>query len=167
MFTPTPNACGTLMFAIDSMTNVITVDGGLYARLASVLGTEGPDHTYLKIGDAPVVEYMRVQYVSSIAGQIVVDRGIDGSGPKAHAAGAYLDYILTAAAVQDIMDIGQGLEVALTVDAPLQVDTSVTNQFHLSLDPLNLTSPNGSVDIVGDWPDIELAVNPNRQGCCD
>lgn len=165
MFVPAPNACGCLLVAAQPLDNVMTVDSGLYQILESTLGIMGDNHTYLKVGVAPDSEYIRVVMVSSIPNQVVVDRGIDGTLPRGHAANSYIEYILAAESVRDI--VGEATVTGITIDAvsPIHVDNALPNKYTISIDPLKLSSNNKTILATGEYPNIDLAVNPIN-GCC-
>lgn len=166
MFTPVPNACGSVLITVQMLDNVITVDPGLYQRLEDALGIMGSNHTYLKVGTYPYIEYIRVTSVSGIPNQIVVERAIDNTLPQIHAANTAIEYVLAAQAVQDMVDAASMATLSLTGQYPVIVDQSAANAFGISLAPVSLTSENGSIIISGTFPEMGIVVNPTNNGCC-
>lgn len=170
MFVPVPNACGNIVITAQALDNVITVDPGLYQRLEAVLGLLGPNHTYLKLGVFPYIEYIRVTAVSNIPNQLVIERGIDNTTPILHAANTSVEYILTAAAVTELSVAVDPIQINVEGNGGW-VDNPEPNVFNITILGVNLTSDNGSIDIadigvVDGSQTIDLAVNPAMFGVC-
>lgn len=169
MFVPVPNACGNIVITAQALDNVITVDPGLYQRLEAVLGLLGPNHTYLKLGVFPYIEYIKVTAVSNIPNQLVIERGIDNTTPILHAANTSVEYILTAAAISDLQTAAT--EVSISVNGAGWIDNPEPNVFVITVPGVTLTSDNQSIDIADkgisdDYQVIDIAVNPAMFGVC-
>lgn len=173
MFVPVPNACGNALITIQALDNVITVDPGLYQRLADALGVIGTDHTYLKVGVFPYIEYIKVTEVSNIPNQLIILRGVDGTTPQVHAANTPVEYVLSHAAVLDTIAASSELSVQIIGEGNISVEQTGTNEFTLRSVAYEITSENQSIYVAdmgqtsGDSPHyFDLAVNPEMFGMC-
>lgn len=167
MFKPAPNACGSLQSVVTELTTVIVVDSGLYAYLSEVLGVAGADHTYLRLGNAPTCEYIRVTSVSATPNELVIERGMDDTEATTFAVGADIEYVLTAEAVEDIVSTSEGLSFTVEAGNGIAVASDEPGVFVVSLETeLGFVSSNGSLDIVAEDGVVNFVLNPNAQGCC-
>lgn len=165
MFKAAPNVKGCITASIGPLSNVFLPDSESYAKLAEVLGEGGTDHTYIKLGEVPNAEYVRV--TSTIAGTFIVSRGVDNTDPQSYPALTEFEYVLTAAAMQDILSEVIPTDVQITGIAPVVVVELASNQFSISIPVPTFVSSDASVDVTGSFPNFDINVVRGANGCCD
>lgn len=174
MFVPSPNAAGSLLITAQALDNVITVDTGLYQTLEGILGVLGDDHTYVRVGAAPYMEYIKVTGVSNIPNQLIVERGADGTSPQVHAANTPIEYVLAYTAIADAIADAEQLTVSLEGDGNVEIEEVSTNNFVIRAPYFGLVSENQSIYAYNWGRDDDtntiywdVSVNPEMFGKCN
>lgn len=164
MFKPAHSAVGCIVSPITSMSNVLTLDPDSYAALDLALDTG--DFTYMRLGEGSIVEVVRV--FGTLGGNMVeVARGQDGTLPRAFAANTDIVYCFCAAAVEHMIAAISPPNVLIQAadNSPIVVTELAANQYEIGMEPISISSPNGSIVVTGEFPDIELALDPSSTGC--
>lgn len=166
MFKTAYNANGLLSAPLANDSNTMLVPPAVSTYLANLLdfNVEG-DFTYLKIG-SDSVGYEVVMVINAAVGTLEIVRAQDGTLAQAFAVNTPFRYELTAAAIADIVNDASSFPADLIGDYPINVEQQDGGVWVISIAPLNLTSTNETVDVTGNYPDIDLAVSPNANGCC-
>jgi hypothetical protein len=166
MFKPVPNAKGCIMSNISALSNTMEVDADSYAVLVAALGEGGVDHTYIRIGEAPLCEYIQVQQLNS--GVAIINRGEDSTIPQAFPALTEYEYILTAAAIEDIVQESMSPpSLSINGISPIVVTQLGSNNFEISVPEPVFNSSGNTVDITGSFPNYDFNVVRGTNGCCD
>lgn len=164
MFKPAVNTYGHITTSVSAVANIFLVDDESAGTIAAAL-TDIADWTYLKVGIAPQSEVVKVTAISGNA--ITVTRAIDGTVGLAFPTLTPLQYILSAAAVADIVQENAFVQVQLaSSDANIVVVENGPNDFTITLTEPTFLSSSGSIEISGAWPELELDINPDYNGCC-
>lgn len=161
MFKPAHGICGILTAEASSIANILAIDANSIGKLETILGSG--DWTYLRIDMGAYVEVVRVAGVGTSS--VVVDRGIDGTSAAVHAKGATIEYILTAQAVLDMTQQSDSAGNTIVAQLPLHAttDAGITT---ISIDPLALTSDDGSLEVVGTYPKLSISIDRTKTNCC-
>lgn len=163
MFKPVQVALGCLAAPLSQMANVMSVDPDLYTQLG--LSLSGDDFTYMKIGEGSIVEVIRVMPPSG--GVVPIIRGQDDTQPTAFALSTELSYCFCAAAVQHmIAEISPPVvDIQAQAGSGIVVDQLAVGQYEIGMEPVSVTSQNGSIVVTGQFPSIDLALDPSKTGC--
>lgn len=166
MFKPIPNAKGCIVANLTPIANVMLIDDDSYAVLASTLGEGGVDHTFIRMGTAPQCEYIRVQQLNS--GVVTINRGEDGTIPLAFLSTTEFEYVLTAAAVEDMISVSMSPpNLSIVGIAPVEVTQLGTNNFEIYVPVPEFQSTGNTVDVTGTFPSYDINVVRGANGCCD
>lgn len=165
MFKPAQLAIGSTIVSISSASNMLMLDNNLYNRLVEVLGEEGTDHTYLRLTAGIIREIVKITYLSGGAATIV--RSQDGTDAEPFAAGTYVEYEFCSAAVTDMIASLPANDVTITHEAPVTVTVNSPNNFTIGLEPVSITSNNGTINVSGSFPTVDLTVNASTLGLCN
>lgn len=156
-----PNLKGCLTQDAAAMANVIAADNNTFAYVEYQLGAE--DWTYAQLGEAPDCEIVRISGTSN--GNLLVTRGYDGTVGTAFPTGTEIKYFFGQQAVQDMLNALVVNPVTITGEGIVTVEQIATNVYNVIVPTPNLTS-DGSIDVLGTYPNIELAVSSTANGCC-
>lgn len=168
MFKPVYNAAGCVTQSISAVASIIPLDADSIGALANALGTLGADHTYLMIGTPPQAEIVRVDLVDDVGMLAHVTRAQDGTQGRAVAAGTPVMFVMTAAAVIDVINSTVSPNnVSVVAGNFTSVVEGPPGTFTVSAMPLNLSSNDNTIDISGSYPDISVDVRRGAFGCCD
>ena len=169
MFLPVHNAVGSLTADIGAADVVINATPAFVAALVAA-GIDGTNHTYVRAYNQYGVEVLKVLNV--VSGSIQVERGTDGSTAMAFPSGTYIEYILCATAVQELIDesiaaLGPEQTLTFAINAPhtvQRVDDNVT----IGIVYQDVVSSDGTIDVSVNVDDaIDLSVRRGAFGCCD
>lgn len=162
MFVPAHNVDGCLRYAIGGSDNLLFPDTATYQYIEALIA--GGNWTYLQIGKSPNCEIVRVTAAADNSFTIV--RAIDGTAAISFGSLAPLNYVATAASVEDLLSTVPGNDVQITADLPLKVTHESTNQFHLALPTPVFNSEDDSVLVTGAYPEYNIVINKQAAGCC-
>lgn len=165
MFKPAQLAIGTTVSSITISSNVVVFDTNLYNRLVDVLGENGSDHTYLQLSAGIIREIVRVDNLDG--GAATIARSRDGTDPAAFAPGTYVRYEFCSAAVTDMISALPANAVTINAIAPVIVTENSPNNFTVELQSVNIVSSNGTLNVSGTFPDVDLTVNTTTLGLCN
>ncbi len=169
MFKPAHRVDGFLLTALTADANTLKLDSAAMAVLEQAIGTDGTDHTYLLISGASTAKEV-VKVTSIQDGVAVIERGQDGTSGLPFPATARVSYILSAGAIQDLMDAHAGMAVTITAgNQKTLVEKVGTNNYTISAlvpdiysSSYNVLSVQGGV---GTDP-YYLSINTGALGCC-
>ena len=164
MFKPVNGAVGCITAPISNVSNVFTVDPETYAKLQAALGVD--DFTYMRLGEGTVVEVVRVFGVLA-ANTVEVDRAKDGTLPLAFPANTKLEYYFCAAAVEHMIAgiSPPNILIQATPGSPIVVTELSVGQYEIGMEPVSISSPNGSIIVTGEFPSVQLSLDPSSTGC--
>lgn len=167
MFKPVQGATGELAQAASALDVILYVNADLANKLTTALS--GGHHTYVLIEEVGSVEAVKVTAADLFG--LTVERAQDGSTAKAFSAGATVEYALVSAAVADLVDdrlAELGIEGTLNfvINEPHAVD-KVDDLVTITIQPMTITSPNGTIDVTGEGFTLGLDVERGAFGCCD
>lgn len=169
MFKPLQGVSGTLVQPAGAGDNIMYVDAQLAAWISAGLTPGAGNHTYLLIEQTGMSEAVKVMDFTPFA--LLVERGKDGSSPKTFLEGATLKYILTAEAVGELVveainALPPEAVLQFSINAPHSVER-VDEQVTINIQPPNITSPDGTIDVTGSGLDIGISIQRGAFGCCD
>lgn len=165
MFKPVHNANGCLTSAVSSGAGLLALDSDTISALSAVLGLGGSDHTYLRIGEPPLCEVVRVSNVT-MDGTVDAVRAQDGTSARAFSAGAPVEYVMTAQAVEDIVNATVSPNnVTVVAGDNITVSEGPEGTFTVSAVGANITSE-GTIAVSGTYPNISIDVERGAFGCC-
>lgn len=167
MFKPALAATGELQAPIGVADTVLYVDIALANAVMTAIGLT--DFTYLILEEAGKVEAVKV--TAAELSFLTVERAKEGTTAQVFAAGATLRYELISEVVSDLVDArlaALGIEDTLTftINSPHTVVREL-NEVGITIVPLTLTSEDGTIDITGESPNLDIAVQRGAFGCCD
>lgn len=164
MFKPVNGAVGCIQAGINNVSNVLSIDGDTYAKLSNALTVD--DHTYMQLGEGTLVEIVRVQQLLG-ASLVSVARGQDDSVPRAFPFNTKLQYVFCAAAVQDMINgvSPPTILIEAAAGSSIVVTELAVGQYEIGMEPVSIASSNGSVIITGEFPSLDLTLDPSKTGC--
>lgn len=162
MFVPMHIAPGKLTSAIASSSNLIAVNPEFYADFMQRIGV---NHTYLAISNGTTVEIVRATGTANYC-ILAVGRAVDNTIGRAFPSSCDIRYVLTAEAIKDIVNTHQPAEVTITAGDGISVEQEFTNVFTISAVPVNLTSGDESISIIGTAPNLDIRVDSKLNSCC-
>lgn len=165
MFKPAQMAIGATVSSITVSSNVVVFDNNLYNRLVDVLGENGTDHTYLQLSAGIIREIVRVDNLDG--GAATIARSRDGTEAAAFAPGTYVRYEFCSAAVTDMMAALPSTTVQLTAEAPVTVVENGPNDFTVGFESVQILSTNGTINVSGTFPQLDISVNTTTLGLCN
>lgn len=156
---------GMLLADINNATTLIPIDPDTLATLQSLVDFGGGDWTYLLLDGGAYSEEVKV--IGTSGQMLVVERGASGSTP--------MPFTSLMAVVRNItgLDAIKDVIAETPVSSEVIVGTSGL-AYNASVDPLNpiitVDAPNftgdGNIEVVGAWPNIQIALTPQASGCC-
>lgn len=164
MFKPAYDANGCITAPLINSSNTALVPTAVYNYLVNLL-SDPEDWTYLKIG-TQATGFEIVKVLTPMLGALVIVRAQDGTTAHTFAVNTPFAYELTALAIADIVDNASSFAISISGVSPINVEDTGDGNWEVSIDPLLLTSNNDTVVITGDYPEFDLAVSPNANGCC-
>ena len=166
MYKAIPNLKGCMLTAISPITNVLIPDTTLYAIVSAVIGIDGVDHTYARLGYPPQCEYLRIE--KAVDGYFIIGRGVDNTMPLAFGAMTEMEYVVALEGVNMLIaESVSPTDLVITADAPLVVTQLGTNQFNISIPVPEFGSTSNTVDVTGDYPNYDINVVRGANGCCN
>lgn len=153
---------GKLANTLDSVGNTLVVDPNAAIRLSDFVN--GTDETWLILRSGPVSEVVRVTAVNGT--YLTADRGQEGTLAQPFPAGSEIAYILTTTAV--LQEVGTVLptQISLEPDEPLLTLTLVgPNNYLLGSNTPSIVGV-GTIDVMGEWPNLEISYTPPADACC-
>lgn len=166
MYKAVPNLKGCMLGAISPIANVLIPDATLYAIVSAVLGVDGTDHTYARLGYPPQCEYVRIE--KAVNGFFIIGRGVDNTAPLPFGAMTEVEYVVALEGVQMLIaESVPPIDLVLTANAPLEVQQLGTNQFNISIPVPVFSSTSNTVDVTGDYPIYDVNVVRGANGCCN
>lgn len=162
MFKPVHGIDGTLVNSITVPSATLVVDDATLCLLKRRLADAG-DYTYLLIRQA--YDYEIVKTTSFAANGVNVLRAQDGTTALAFPAGAEIEFVLGAAAIQDIL-AQRGLdEITLEGGGIVTVTQLGVNHYSISAPAISITSSSPNVLVGGTFPNFVLSA-PLLTDCC-
>lgn len=162
MFKPVHGVDGTLVTSVDMNATTLVVDNGTLCLLKRRM--QSGDYTYLLMRQN--YDYEIVKVTGFVANGLTVLRGQDSTVRKAFTAGAEIEFVLGAAAIQDIITERGLAEVNITGDGIVTVTKNSTNNYTISAPEINITSDSPNVLVSGEFPNFVLSA-PVLINCCD
>lgn len=162
MFKPVHGIDGYLTAAISNADTVLFVDDTTLSLLRRRLGVG--DHTYLLIRAA--YDYEIVKVVSVGATSITVARPQDGTLAQPFASGAGVEFVLSNAAVVEIIQQEGMDEITLQGGGIVTVTKNAPNNYTVSAPAITITSTSPNVLVGGEFPTFTLSA-PLLVDCCD
>ena len=155
---------GSLTTDISAALTLLPLNAGTLAILSANINFAGGEWTYLRLDNGVYSEEVKVTGISG--SYAVVERGASGSTPRAF---GYLDTKVSdtvgTGAITDIV-AASAPPPSIAIDtAGLAYDTGTPTAPIITVDALNLTG-DGTIEVLGAWPNIELVFNKANSGCC-
>lgn len=147
---------GTLAVAIDPSTTVIQVNAALAGALSANMNIG--DYTFLSISAGGVYELVKVTGVSNTL--LTVERGTYTTS-RSFPAGAAMAFELTADAILDSLVVPPNI-ASISGTGQITVSSPSPNVFELDVPTPTITGE--GVDVLGTWPNLQIALQP--KDCC-
>ncbi len=162
MFKPVHGLNGVLTAGITNFAATIYLD---YESLAMLKSRLPPgDHTYLLIRQAYAYEVVRTSAILPTA--ITVVRAQDGTAALAFPAGAVVEFVLSEAAIAEIIQQKALGEIEITGGGIVTVEKLGTNYYKISAPEITLSSESPDILVGGEFPDFVISA-PIKSDCCD
>lgn len=165
MFKPASFAQGMLSAPLSASATAMLLTTDLYNKLVAAIGEGSGDTTYLVLGTPAYGEVVRVDGLSG--GVATITRARDGTTAKSFGAATSVEYYFCSAAMQDMLNAAALPNLTLTAGSGVTIQNPQTGHYTIAVAPLNISSTDGSVVPSGTYPNINLAVNPNKFGLCN
>lgn len=154
---------GCLSAAITAVADLIFLDAESTALIVANMAFD--DATYIVVGESPVIEVMRLRFVDST--YFEVTRGADDTTPTAFPIGTPVKYIFAFDMAQEMIDAISPIAFDVVGTSPIQVADSGSGVFTVSILPTTLTSPDGTINVLGTYPAFEIDIERGAFGCCE
>lgn len=155
---------GTLAADISSTTTLIPVDLDTLTELQTVVNFSGGEWTYLLLFDGVVYEEVKV--TDTTGEYLIVQRGTSGSTPQVFSSlSTTLSTSFGRDAINDVV-AENPVPVDFTVSGSGLAEVErVANDVTVHVDSPNFTG-SGGIKVLGQWPDVEFAIEIDSGGCC-
>ena len=162
MFKPVHGVNGTVISALAIPATTLILDDATLCLLKRRLSTG--DYTYLLLRQG--YDYEIVKTAGFVANGVTVIRAQDNTVALAINVGAQVEFVLGAAAIQDII-VERGLaEVNIEGKGIITVVKNATNSYTISAPPIAITSDSPNILVGGAFPNFTLSA-PVLTDCCD
>lgn len=162
MFKPVHGIDGTLLTGVSASATTLIVDDTTLCLLKRRLTSA--DYTYLLLRQN--YDYEIVKTTGIVGNGVAVLRAQDGTSPLIFTAGAQVEFVLGAAAIQDVITDRGLAEVVLDGDGIVTVTRNSANNYTISAPEITITSDSPNVLVSGDFPNFVLSA-PTLVNCCD
>lgn len=154
---------GCLSADITAFADLIFLDNESTALI--VANMDADDVTYIAVGEAPSMEVMRLRFVNST--YFEVTRGADDTTATAFPINTPVKYILAYDMVQEMIDAISPVAFDVVGTSPVNVADNGSGTFTVSIDPTTITSPDGTINVLGAYPDFKIDIERGAFGCCE
>lgn len=162
MFKPVHAADGVLSQAINNTSTSLYVDDKMFCVLEKALADGS--YTYLIIQENFTYEIVKV---SGVAGtSLVIQRAQDSTIASSFSIGAETRFVMSKAAITDIINDESLGEIALTGGGMVTVTKIGTNSYSISAPKFTITSDSAKILVGGEFPNFVLST-PLVMDCCD
>lgn len=161
MFKPVHGIEGTLTAAITAIAAIMYVDDETFCLLQRRL-IDG-DYTYLMLRAA--YDYEIVKVTSITANGIAIARAQDGTIAQPFPLGTEVEFVLTEAAIAEIIEQKGLSEINLEGAGIVTVTKNAPNNFTISAPIISITSVSPNVLVGGTFPNFVLSA-PLLVDCC-
>lgn len=162
MLIPVHQLCGELLSALSDSALLLPLDLDSVGILDSALGAG--DWTYLQIKQGATYEIVKV--ISVDAGEITIEREIDGTSASEFLEGAQVTFILCTSAIADIILDRQLANITITGGGAIEVVENSPGDYTLSAPEFVLTGA-GKVVVTGDYETGYEVSATAPLGCCE
>jgi len=135
----------------------LKIDNSAATSLATALGA---DFTYAALSDGVNYEIVRIDTVT--APFLNVTRAFEGTTSSAFPIGACLRFVWIA---DGITAVAGGVTFTVTGSGVAVVTSTGTNSWNVDV-PITTLTGDASIEILGTFPDFEIATNATFGGCC-
>lgn len=156
---------GYLLVDIAAVLTLLPLDTMTIATLQANVNFAGGEWTYLTIDNGVYSEEVKITGISG--SYAVAVRGASGSTPRAFAAlGTQVKEVVGIAAIQDIVAAAAPPPSIVIGTAGLAYNAGTVGAPIITVDAPNIVGDGSAIDVIGNWPNLEIHFNKEASGCC-